>query len=1050
MEKTVTSGYEMSATQKRAWLQIKTRNQVFNNQISLLFRGAVNKNLLKGSLIKITAGFQILRTKFVETDKNLKYPIQVVQDQSSAVSWEDINLSEFSNQQQDGQLYKIASNAFSSALFGVDVKFIALNADDHVLVFTLPVLLGDLQSAAQIVEQLVDVYLNDGHLNQQHEEPIQFVQFASWHNQTLEDNDSYAEQLWQSRTQFLLEKSTLSVEQKQKISSHLPKIAQVDLEGKWLKKINEFCAENNLDKQHFTLSIWSILIWQYFDQQNEFTIGRVSSGRSLENFGKIIGPFAKTLPFNVTIDNNQHFNQIYSNICREALLTEDWQDNFHSVDLEFPYSFEFVRIDCKFQENNDLKVEVNTSYTYHDFSKLKLLCFERNDNLKFEIYYDESCFTRLAIDCIIAQFKTLIKNMISRKNVPLSENIAISSFEENLIKTEFNNTDFNFENPSSLLEAISQHSVLNPHKVAVKDSRGTLSYVQLWEESTKLARSLAENYSIKRGDIVAIKQERSIFLIVSLIGVLKVGAIYLPLDPNIPPGRLAYVLKDSKAKILLTDEELEFEGDVIANLINIQEIKTEIANTSSFLPKIQRDGEDVFYVMYTSGSTGKPKGVLVKDKSIYNYTRWLIDTNNINATDSTILFTTIAFDLNYTALWSCLVSGCTLHLSVDSSVFDPDILLTQLVAEKITYIKLTPSHFSLLVNSNKFELLASQLNLRLIILGGEPVSTADIRTFFTFQKDVVFMNHFGPTETTVGIVAKRFDLKSFSIFEQRPTIGKPIYNNKIHLLDNENRIVPVGAIGELAVSGENVSSGYLNKGELTAVKFINNPNNKDEVIYKTGDLGRWLPNGDIEFIGRKDLQVKIRGFRVEPEEIENTLKSIENIQFAFVTIRKDNQGEAQLVAFYSSNKSKSPGAIKKYLENELPTYMVPVHLHEVAELPMLANGKIDRLSLLNNLSMQPNHNDELIPPQTETEILIAGYWKDILEIQEIGIHDNFFELGGNSFKLVRVFKELSEKFPGKITLTDLFKHNDIHNLARYLEANELDHDVDETTFGFEV
>ncbi|PEJ93660.1 non-ribosomal peptide synthetase, partial [Bacillus wiedmannii] len=430
--------------------------------------------------------------------------------------------------------------------------------------------------------------------------------------------------------------------------------------------------------------------------------------------------------------------------------------------------------------------------------------------------------------------------------------------------------------------------------------------------------------------------------------------------------------------------KLSFEGTTvdISDLNNFTGDKTnvDIINQSS----------DLAYVIYTSGTTGQAKGVMIPHSSLINYCQAMIKKVSITSEDETALLSSHAFDLGYTTVYTALISGITLHILSEDMYRDPDQLVEY--TKTCTYLKMTPSLFSIMIHSEKIQKVVETGNLRLIILGGEPVNKNDLKRFSSLNNKhtIRLINHYGPTESTIGCVAGEIDLDQIDEFSN--VIGKPLDNIKAYILDPHRNLTPIGVPGELYISGDGLANGYVNKPELTVEKFIENPFDPGKRMYKTGDLVKRLPDGRIEFIGRIDSQVKVRGYRIELGEIENLLLSHPEIKEAVVINRENETGEAYLAAYMAGHRVFDVAEVRSYVKDRLPHYMVPAYFMVLDTMPLTKNGKINRKELPEPDSSGMVTTD-YAAPENDVQQTLVDIWSDILGVEKIGIHDNFFDLG---------------------------------------------------------
>jgi amino acid adenylation domain-containing protein len=1055
MLQTIANGIEMAAVQKRIWQLRQRYHRSFTTGIRLQVNGPLDKELLFSSLSAITDRHGIFRTEYKFIDTTLAYPFQVVADTNLYPSFEFIDLSAKERKEQEQQIRSTwqAQFAGTAAQPGfLNAILIKQDAKTHTLIITAPALSADTNSLVNISRELFESYATGTVDEGSTEDVLQFAQFAEWHNDVLAQQDNDAKRFWENRIKYL-STAPLPLEDAGENASDRFEISIAEINEFDYKALTAWCRNNNYTTEDFLLAAWSLLLWHYTGQRENLLLGKQIAGRTLEDFNAICGPFSKTVPFLVNIRKESAFEQVCRSVQQESALVNDWQDNFNwkagenntlpACALQFDYTTTAARS----FDAGKLNVQYAAMQSAADWFRLRLTCTDYSDSMQLAIEANTAFFSTDALQCIREQFIYLVTKLLSNEQQPAAALFTISPWEKDRVLGTFNATQKGTAPAASIIGYIEQQARQNPDHTALQCGTEKLTYGQLNERAGQWAGYLSGTCGIGRGDIVAVNLERSVQQLVCITGVLKTGAAYLPLDHAIPAERLRFILEDSNAKAIITGRELTAEQASGARVIAAAATDNSIRNNKYKLTGIERNADDIFYVIYTSGSTGKPKGVLVPDRAIINYSWWFSTDHHVTSQDSSVLFSSIAFDLSYTSLWPVLISGAALHIVEEMPVFDADHLLELLVREKITYIKLTPSHFNLLINSTQFSVKAPQLALRLVVLGGEPTRVNDIAYYLQYKNDTEFLNHYGPTEATIGVITHRINAARLDRFQQKPLIGKPTFNNRVYIVNENGEMVPFGVLGEICVAGKNITNGYLRQPGLTAQKFIPDTFTGEGTMYRTGDLGRRTPGGDIEFFGRKDFQVKVNGYRIELEEIEQTLLKYKNIARAFVTVSKD---EKSLVAFITSNEPVQVTDLKKFLGLHLPDYMVPGTINQLTQFPLLPNGKIDRTTLLNTSFMKPV-NDDYVAPATELEQHLAALWQEALETEQVSVNDNFFDIGGNSFKLVKVFREFSKKYPGVISLTDLFKYSTIRSLADFIgDTKQANKEDKQNAFSFEV
>ncbi|MGH9613990.1 MAG: non-ribosomal peptide synthetase, partial [Bryobacteraceae bacterium] len=650
--------------------------------------------------------------------------------------------------------------------------------------------------------------------------------------------------------------------------------------------------------------------------------------------------------------------------------------------------------------------------------------------------YDARRFADGAVARILHEWKTLIENIAGDLNQSVS---AVSMFaDEDLhdLLTRWNNTETAYPAERCIHEAFEEQADRSPDATAIIFKGRTLTYNKLDEKADQIAARLVEA-GAGPDVIVGICIERSLEMMPCLLGILKAGAAYLPLDPAFPPERLRFMLEDSGALILLTERHLaeRFREQAARIIIADPELGEADIESQKHVPSGVTSG-NLAYVIYTSGSTGKPKGVMVEHRQVMNFFAGM---DCVISPDPGVWLavTSISFDISVLELFWTLAHGFTVIVQADDERLASGSeysIEAQIERHGVTHLQTTPSMARLLAaNPASFH---SFRCLRKLIIGGEILPSALAAQLRRQVPGDVF-NLYGPTETTIWSASYRV-----SGGEAIVPIGRPIANTQLYILDARLRPVPFGASGELFIGGAGVVRGYLNRPELTRERFAADPFGRDRSgsIYRTGDLARYKPNGDAEFLGRVDNQVKIFGFRIEPEEIEAVLSQHPAVQAAAVVPREDVPGEKRLAAYVLLRDSNAVGVneLRVYLQQRLPPHMVPSSFALVDAMPSTPNGKIDKKALL---TYHSGHGASRAAVKTrgEFERLISGIWREALETEAVDIHDNFFDLGATSLMVAEVAASLSEALQIDLPLTDLFQYPTIDALAGYLSRHGAHH-----------
>lgn len=572
----------------------------------------------------------------------------------------------------------------------------------------------------------------------------------------------------------------------------------------------------------------------------------------------------------------------------------------------------------------------------------------------------------------------------------------------------------------TIVDLFFQQVEKTPNEIAVVFKDSQLNYNELNMLSNQLAHYLISEKNVILGDLVCIMQSRSEMLIVCLLGILKSGAAYVPIDPEYPQQRISYLKNDCNCKFTIDHQALE-------NFLLVKE-KYAVSAPSNISIK----PNDLAYIIYTSGSTGNPKGVMIEHRNLLHYLSNVcdyLDTNSNNSGCFTHL--SLSFDASITELFLPLIFGKKLILSAGTGIeiFDDPNLYKYAPYD---FIKLTPSHISILIsiiNKENRPKLATKY-----IIGGEALHNYHINQFRSANIEAIIVNEYGPTEATVGCSTYTFNTFDASLPSETIPIGKPIANTQMYLLDENQKLLPEGAIGEIYIAGNGIARGYFNREELNAEKFLPNPFVSDTRMYRSGDLGKLLPEGTLQYYGRIDEQVKINGHRIELFEIEAAIITIPEIKLASVILSKLDTAEPRLIAYIQpQNRNNEHPNIRKELANIVPSFMIPSIFMWVDDFPLTTNGKIDKKNLPNPEYVRQNSEAKLRKPRTETEKEIAKVWSDVLQIKEIGIDDNFFEMGGTSIMAVKVVAEIEKSTGKRFPLSILFEYSSVEKFAKLLD-----------------
>jgi len=825
-------------------------------------------------------------------------------------------------------------------------------------------------------------------------------------------------------------------------------------------------------RQHVTLNTllqvaWAIVLGRY-NRVRDVVFGAVVSGRSAEIEGveTMIGLFINTIPVRIAYQPDTTLHQLLRKIQDQAIESEP----FHHFPLASAQNLTPLRqnllnhiivfenyplveqldgmMDRKEPNGGMMDAEVSNTaavdQTNYDFN----LLITPGRSISIEFKYNANIYDASDIHRISGHLLRVLDHFIDDTGAAVDSFSLMSEEEKQQVLVDFNNTTADYPKDVTIHQLFEIQSERAGDRYALCSMGHTMTYNQLNEKSNQLARWLREK-GVTAGSIVALMAEPCAEMIIGILAILKAGGGYLPIDPEFPEVRIAYMLADSDTRWLLTQAHLTIGTAFNGETFTLEDENLYTGESSNLEPVSQ--STDVVYTIYTSGTTGKPKGVLLNNRNLVNYVHWFSAAAHLASSDRVLLVSSFAYDLGYTAVYPSLVNGAQLHLVAKETYLLPETALNYIMENRITYIKVTPSLFTLMVNSEDFSVEKCS-TLRLVVLGGEAINLRDVETIRRICGGIQVMNHYGPTEATIGCVAEMIDFDRFDSYLQLPTIGRPIHNTSIYILDSQQRVQPVGIAGELCISGDCLAGGYLNRPEFTSEKFDQDDQDKKEKtkvlwgpgaifqkspwppeasIYHTGDLACRLPDGRIRFLGRIDQQVKIKGFRIELEEIRSHLVTHPNVEDAAVIDRTNDNGDRYLCAYIVSGNTGEPAPavnpLRDHLSRLLPEYMIPAFYVPVAEIPLTANGKLDRAAL-----PAPDQNlptgEAYAAPRNDVETELCSVWENVLGHRPVGIEDNFFMLGGDSIKSIQIVSRMS-KAGYKVEMRDLFLNPTISQLA---------------------
>ena len=750
----------------------------------------------------------------------------------------------------------------------------------------------------------------------------------------------------------------------------------------------------------------------------KFYIGTAVLNRSGVKENNTVGMFVNTAPMLMELDNTKSFADNISTIEDTAFSVfrhqkYNYGDVLSTIRKEFNFTEKLYDAMISYQNATVTGADIETTW-YHSGSQsesLQIHIDDRDNEGIFRIHYDylTDKFTENEIEKIHQHICNLLFDAIGNDTKKLYELNILSTDEKQKLLFDFNDTSKDYPKDKSVHQLFEEQVEKTSDKIAVVACDKTLTYTELNKQANRIAHSLIEK-GVGVGDIVAFALPRKSYLIATLLGILKAGAAYLPVDPDYPQDRIDYIISDSNAKLFITESNVK-------DLLN---------NDNSSNPNVSISRENLCFCIYTSGSTGKPKCTLLKHSGIVNLITNLDIYSDLSNCERIGLMTTITFDVATQEIFTALLNGFTGVLTPERKETRADAIIDGVVKHKIDVMYATPTYFDSLTDSiEKANRLLSQI--KVVCLAGEQFSLNNTVLTLKDNYNVIFENQYGPAETHV--ITTTTTIKDINNIH----IGKPIANTQIYIGDKFMNIVPIGITGELCIAGDGVGAGYLNRPELTAEKFIDNPFGEGK-LYKTGDLAYWREDGNIVYVGRNDFQVKIRGLRIELEEIESAICSIDDISQAVVVVRKNNEGRQLICAFYTGTEVDAKD-IRSHIGKKLPKYMLPHICTHLDEMPLTSSGKINRKSLPEIDLANIANDTEYVAPETQMQKKLCKLIELVLGTTPVGITDDFFDLGGDSLKAIEfVSKAHNEGI--YFNLQNVFDYPTVKELCECIENGD--------------
>ncbi|WP_173964544.1 non-ribosomal peptide synthetase, partial [Flavobacterium collinsii] len=1032
--------YPLSFSQDRLWFlnQLDNTDTSYHVSRAMKLNGFVEVEALEETFAKLIEKHEILRTVFVNQEGK---PCQKILPpffySIPVIDYTSIKNKENKDKVIADCLERVESRAFDieeGPLFRIEL--LKFSEQESVVLFSEHHLILDGWTQGILFRDFVDIY-NELKRNPDFEveQPeVTFKDYAYWEKNSL--NESVINEkldFWENKFEGFSNEQLVPLDFERnettvKKGGTIEHVFSLDFS----EKLRQFSEKQDVSLFITMLTAFKIVLHK-FSNQTDISVGTAVANRRYKEFQEVLGMIVNTIALRTNFSNDDSLMTVLNEVketCLDAYAYDDTpfgkvverinpKRSLHLHPL-FQYMFSFVNVPIQSMSLLDADIEIlkgHNKASRFDISVVINTVYEQIDSLtdnqpdrriSVEWDYNAAIFKYATMKRVLKAYLKVLDALVENPAQSLATLEYISASEKAILLQDFNTSKAELSLDTTAVALFEEQVAKTPDAVALIFEDRSLTYKELDGVSNELAHYLLNNFEINAEDLITVKLERSEWIYISLLAVLKTGAAYLPIDPTYPEQRIAYIEQDSQSKVII-DERL------------LADFRSRQENYPTTSPEIALDPNQLMYVIYTSGSTGQPKGVMIEHKSLVNYITNQAEEFGLDHSDRVLQFSNNAFDASMEQIFLALFNGASLIGVSKERIIDPADFINVLQEYSVTHLHATPGYLSHLEN------LSSCKTLKRIVAAGEicPKNLAE-----KMVEIATFYNKYGPTEATISATMCRVDTSHLE--SNLIPIGKPLKGSEVYILSDDQALKPIGVFGEICISGDSLSRGYLNQEELTAEKFIPNPFIKGAKLYKTGDLGRWLADGNIEFSGRKDHQVKVRGHRIELGEIEHALLAQENINQCVVTVQ-EIETEAVIVAYLVGEKQLNKQELRAKLSHHLPDYMLPSYYVQLESIPLTSHGKVDTKALppvgTGDILLQ-----KYIAPTTALEKELVAIWEEILGIKNIGITDNFFELGGHSLKVILVANKINRQLGYQISVKDVFLNPTITGIISKLEA----------------
>jgi len=1030
----------LSFTQERLWFIDRLEGSVAYH-IPWVFRveGRLDVEALTASLRQVLTRHEVLRSVIVEQDGRGYQQVQDLGD------WQ-VDYESGRSVGRDGQAIRAELDRWLlqpfdlSAEWPLRVRVLRLGEDQYLLAGVLHHIAGDGWSLGILVKELASGYQDQlaGRTPALPELPVQYGDYAVWqreeaHQKALEVQLGY----WKEQLSGLdvLELPTDRPRPAQ--ASGKGGVVERQVDASMFRELKRLSERQGATLFMTLLAVWKIVLWRYSGQR-DIAVGSPVAGRAYVELEELIGSFINTIVLRSRLEGEWSFEQLLAAVKEMTLSAYAHQQApFERVveavgvsrDLGHTPLFQVLFVlqntpDAGTLELSGVRLFEEAPRAVSSKFDLTLTVSEEVERLSFQLVYSLDLFEQQRMQQMLEHYIRLLQEVVAAPAIPIARLEMLGEEEQQQLLSWSQGSKVVYPPDRTVVELFLEQALLRPGAAAVVFEQQRLSYAGLEARSNQLGHYL-RNLGVCEGSLVMVSAKRSLEVVVGIMGILKAGAAFIPVDPGYPAERIAYMLDDADCSIVLVDQELKrklspFAGSV--RLVDLAEdwahIETNYPADAEALDHSHPDG--LVYTIYTSGSTGNPKGVMIEHRSLVDHVYGIIENAGLADCRSFAIITSLSADLIHSILFAGLVLGGEMHILSDELLPDGYLVSSYLSKHSIDCTKIVPSLWLSYWDGTTVPLPAKAL-----LFGGEALSQRVVDILAGLSYKGITYNHYGPTEATIGTCIHKVDINK--TYNNIP-IGKPYSNTQVYITDDCRHLCPVGIPGELYIGGDGIARGYLNQPLLTEQKFIPDPFREGGAarLYRTGDKVRWTKEGTIEYIGRLDQQIKIRGYRIEPGEVESVLSGAPGVRAAAVVVREGREGDKRLVAYMVTEDAPDREKILAFLRSHLPEHMIPAQLVQLESLPLLLNGKLDK-KRLPDVDPAPSTED-IQEPRTPYEAILLQIWKEVLGVEKIGVYSNFFEMGGDSIMTIQVVSR-ARKAGLSLQPRDLFVYQHVADLA---------------------